>query len=264
MFADHVLRKQESHLIQFQVCRQTKNLLLSSNHTMSSLPHWGNQAMPQWSRVSFPDLCHIYSLSSKTHLVHRKRRQGMVFQDSFIPHLYCAALRCFFFLKAATPFNSEPVLFRVLPGLFSPPRAELLEYICILNPTRYVYDEGTTVKEWGSRWVSQKTKELSGTVTGTGDELADPQPRDPTHDTVVRRKVNKCQRERNMVLVPQIKWHYWQFHQGKWIKKSIWLGHRSPWGIRGRAELVSKAAKKFYNKFKRIEAEQRDFLVACV
>lgn len=149
--------------------------------------------MPQWSRVSFPDLCHIYSLSSETHLVHRKTSQGMVLNYSFIPHPYCATLQCFF-LKAATPFNSEPVLFRVLAGLFPPLRAELLEYICILNLTRHFHDEGTTVKEWSSRWVSKKTKELSGMFTRAGDELASPQVGDPTHDTVVRRKVNETVR----------------------------------------------------------------------
>lgn len=166
----------------------------------------------------------------------------MALNDSFIPHPYCAALQRFFFLKAASPFNSEPVLFTVLPGLFSPQRAELLESICILNPSRHFHDEGNTVKEWGSRWVSKKTQEPSGMFTGTGDELAAPQLQDHAHDTVGTRKVNECQTERNMVLVLQITWHYWQFHWVNWIKKSIWLGHRNCSGIRGRAELVSKAA----------------------
>lgn len=193
MFADHVLRKQESHLVQFQVCRQTKNLLLSSIHTMSSLPRWGNQAMPQWSRASFPDLCHIYSPSSETHSVHRrKKRQGMALNDSFLPHPYCAALQCFSFLKAATTFNTEPVLFRVLPGLFSPLRAELLQDICILNPTSISMMRESQWRSGGAGGCQRKAR--SSLEWTLGQEMSCPQLWDPAHGTVGRGKVNKSVR----------------------------------------------------------------------
>lgn len=110
--------------------------------------------------------------------------------------IYTSSILCrsaMLFLKSSHS-NSEPVLVRLLPGLFPLLRAELMEYICTLNPRRHFHDEGTTVKKWSSRWVSKKTKELSGMLSGTGAELAAPQLWDPTHDTVVKTKINKSVR----------------------------------------------------------------------
>lgn len=89
MFADHVLRKQESHLIQFQVCRQTKNLLLSSNHTMSSLPHWGNQAMPQWSSLLSRFMSHLFSQLKNTFGSQKKETR-----NGFSKLIYTSSVLC--------------------------------------------------------------------------------------------------------------------------------------------------------------------------
>lgn len=136
----------------------------------------------------------IPSAQKHIQFTEKKKRQGMALNDSFLPHPYCAALQCFSFLKAATPFNTEPVLFRVLPELFSPLRAELLQDICILNPTRHFHDEGITVEEWGAGGCQRKAR--SSLECTLGQEMSCPQLWDPAHGTVGRGKVNKSVRGR--------------------------------------------------------------------
>lgn len=149
MFADHVLRKQESHLVPFQVCRQTKTLFLTVKqpyHKQSATLTKPCNATMIWSLLS-RFMSHLFSQLRNT-VGSQKKKQGTASNDSFIPHPNCTALQCFFSLKAATPFNSEPVLFTALLRLFCSVRAELLEHICVFNPSRHFHHEGTTAKEW--------------------------------------------------------------------------------------------------------------------
>lgn len=95
MFADHVLRKQESHLVQFQVCRQTKNLFLTVKqpyHKQSATLTKPCNATMIWSLLS-RFMSHLFSQLRNT-FGSQKKTQGIALNDSFIPHPNCAVLQC--------------------------------------------------------------------------------------------------------------------------------------------------------------------------
>lgn len=96
MFADHVLRKQESRLVQFQVCRQTKTLFL----TVKQPYHKQSAALTKPCNAtmirSLPSrfMSHFFSQLRNTFGSQKKTRNGFKWLIYTSSKLRCSAMRC--------------------------------------------------------------------------------------------------------------------------------------------------------------------------
>lgn len=96
MFADHVLRKQESRLVQFQVCRQSKTLFLTVKqpyHKQSAAltkPCNGTMIRSLLSRF----MSHFFSQLRNTFGSQKKTRNGFKWLIYTSSKLRCSAMRC--------------------------------------------------------------------------------------------------------------------------------------------------------------------------
>lgn len=98
MFADHVLRKQESHLVPFQVCRQTKTLFLTVKqpyHKQSATLTKPCNATMIWSLLS-RFMSHLFSqLRNTVGSQKKKTRNGFKWLIHTSSKLHCSAMLLF-------------------------------------------------------------------------------------------------------------------------------------------------------------------------
>lgn len=171
--------------------------------------------MPQWSGVSFPGLCHIYSLSLETHLVHRKK-QGMALSESLIPHPNHAALQCTAMLLF--PKSSRSIQLQAC-FIHSPPTTIFLcesrvpgAHLCIRSEQTFPW-WGNHSKGVGVEGGCQrKPKSYLESTLRTGNGVGCTSAMRP-YWWQGEKEVNwQHQEERSIVLGPKIKWNYWKFH----------------------------------------------------
>lgn len=96
MFADHVLRKQESHLVQFQVCRQSKNLFLTVKqpyYKQSATVRKPCNATMIWSLLS-RFMSHLFSQLRNTFGSQKKTRDGFKWLIYTSSKSLCSARHC--------------------------------------------------------------------------------------------------------------------------------------------------------------------------
>lgn len=204
--------------------------------------------MPQWSGVSFPGLCHIYSLSSETQLVQRKKKQGMALNDSFIPHPNCAALQCTAMLLF--PKSSHSIQLRAC-FIHSPATAIFLRESRAPGAHLRIQSE-QTFPWWGNHsegvgvvgGCQRKPKSYLECTLRTGNGVGCFSAARPRSWHSGEKEAKWVAEGKEHGTGHKIKLHYWKFHKVNGIRKSTWSGHSSLWGIRDRTDLASKPVLK--------------------